>query len=54
MSKASDYGKAKVAMATKRYGADTGKGSGYTPPPAPKVKVSPRKGGIKGTVTIKW
>jgi hypothetical protein len=54
MSKSSDYGKAKTAMVIARYGADTGKGSGYTPPPKPTVKIAPRKGGVKGTVTIKW
>ena len=53
MSKADETAK-KLALVQARLGKTTGASKGYVPPPKPKIKISPRKDGAKGTVTIKW
>jgi len=45
---------AKAAKVTARLGKTTGASKGYKPPPEPKVKVYPKKGGATAKVTFKW
>lgn len=49
-----DTMKSNFAKVTARLGKTTGASKGYKPPPEPKVKVYPKKGGAAAKVTFKW
>ena len=46
--------KSRYKAADDRLGKTTGASKGYKPPPEPKVKVYPKRGGAAAKVTFKW